>query len=243
MLTELARVLLNAGIGVREFEQAAKIAFVRAASNIALLGNSRVNKSAVAAMTGLTRSEVKRIYELIDDASEVETRGQRALRVLEGWCTDPDFVDARGRPRPLSQRGKHSFAQLVRRYSGDIPPRAILRELIRLDLVNVLDRIVSVRPGAGNKAAVRKVEAVAAALLPTLSRIASQDRASRIVSRVLEVPIFDSKARTLVNRQMDSAIRSFFVNVQSASEGASLPRKPPRKSSARVATISVLVSD
>jgi Family of unknown function (DUF6502) len=53
----------------------------------------------------------------------------RASRVLFGWYHDPDFLDEQGVPKSLPMEGKHSFRALVRRYSGDIPTRAMLDEL------------------------------------------------------------------------------------------------------------------
>jgi hypothetical protein len=54
----------------------------------------------------------------------------RASRVMNGWLTDPEFVSRGGRPRPIPLKGERgSFQALVKRYSGDIPPRAMLDEL------------------------------------------------------------------------------------------------------------------
>ena len=59
----------------------------------------------------------------------------RAARVLTGWVRDADFADAAGDPRPLDAEGERGFAGLVRRYSGDMPVRAVLDELLRVGAV------------------------------------------------------------------------------------------------------------
>jgi hypothetical protein len=55
-----------------------------------------------------------------------------ASRVLAGWHLDAEFIDEFGRPRVLAPEGEGStFARLVRRYAGDIPVTALIKELLR----------------------------------------------------------------------------------------------------------------
>jgi hypothetical protein len=70
----------------------------------------------------------------------VGERYNRAARVLAAWVRDADFADASGNPRELAISapgaiGACTFAELARRYSGDIPCRAVLDELIRVGAV------------------------------------------------------------------------------------------------------------
>lgn len=70
----------------------------------------------------------------------VGERYNRAARVLTGWVRDADFADASGNPRELAISAVGAinactFAELARRYSGDIPCRAVLDELIRVGAV------------------------------------------------------------------------------------------------------------
>lgn len=244
MVTELAAVLLSAGIGVPEFEEAAKRGFVCAASRIARLGNERLNKSAVAAMTGLSRAEVKRLAEP-QLKSNVDSRSrQRALRVLDGWQADADFLDSAGSPRDLALKSDAAeFEVLVRRYSGDIPPKAILRELVRLKLVTVSDTHVKLRKLDPDRRALRNLETAAATITPILARLSGTSHSSgRLVSRELTLTVPDFKAHRLLHRQVSDAIRSFFLNLQNAADGASLPRKKHPNGGAQT-KISVLVSD
>jgi hypothetical protein len=55
--------------------------------------------------------------------------------VLPGWARLGVFLSGRGRPRPLEVDGAGSFALLVKRYSGDMPARAVLDELERVGAV------------------------------------------------------------------------------------------------------------
>ena len=59
--------------------------------------------------------------------------------MLTAGARDASFLDRRGRPRPLEPDGAASFAALVRRYSGDMPARAVLDELVRVGAVERLE--------------------------------------------------------------------------------------------------------
>ena len=135
LLTELAHVLLPRGMTPRVFAALARTAFVQAASDMSKLRNGRVNHSRVAAQTGLTRADVKRLLGSNTLAST--NRGQTAVeRVIDGWRADREFLSCAGEPRLLPISGaRRSFARLVRKYGGDIPHRAVLDELRRLGAV------------------------------------------------------------------------------------------------------------
>ena len=57
-LFELARLLVSAGYGFGAFAQHAKQAFVEAAGEVLARQGTRLNRSMIAASTGLTRGEV-----------------------------------------------------------------------------------------------------------------------------------------------------------------------------------------
>lgn len=76
------------------------------------------------------------------DSAEAEARARynRAARVIAGWVRDRDFADAAGNPLALSpEDGETSFAELVKRHSGDVPARAVLDELLRVGAVEHLE--------------------------------------------------------------------------------------------------------
>jgi hypothetical protein len=137
LLTELAVVLLQAGITPKHFAELAKQAFVEAAGTLSRFRNGKINRSRVAVMTGLSRSEVKRLLSgHLSMAASVPAQQSRGERVISGWMSDHQFLDARGRPRRLPIAGKKaSFTSLVRKFGGDVPHRAVLEELRRLRVV------------------------------------------------------------------------------------------------------------
>jgi hypothetical protein len=145
LLTELALVLLPRGMTPKWFSGLARAAFVQAAANISRLRNGRVNHSRVAVQTGLTRADVKRVLE--QNALESTDRGLTAVeRVIEGWRTDPEFVTRPGQSKRLSISGRRgSFAHLVKKYAGDVTPRAVLEELRHIGAVQDCDDAVKLR--------------------------------------------------------------------------------------------------
>jgi Family of unknown function (DUF6502) len=136
-LRPIARFLMKAGIGYREFAEIAKCAFVDVATSDYGLRGRPTNISRVAVMTGLTRKEVKRLRVKIAAGSQVIlTRVIPPAEIIEKWHTDPDFLDESDRPLKLPFDGTTpSFAQLVRKYGGDIPPGAMRTELKRVGAV------------------------------------------------------------------------------------------------------------
>lgn len=134
-LLPAVRVFQMGGFGVGEFEVAAHLAFVQAASVQGRTKGGRTNVSRIAAMTGLTRKEVRHLLQILEANSKLvppTASRQRTARVLEAWRTDPLYLDDRGRPRPLTVAGEEpSFRSLVRSYAGDVTPTSVLRELER----------------------------------------------------------------------------------------------------------------
>ena len=139
LLRPLARFLLEARIGIGEFNALARLAYVQAAVQSAAAGGGyRVNVSRVAALTGLTRVEVAALLAEERGAPPRQHRGRvRAERVLHGWWNDPEFQDRSGAPERLKRKGPRlSFAALVKRYSGDAHnAAAILDELLHSQAV------------------------------------------------------------------------------------------------------------
>lgn len=137
LLRPLVRVLLRHGMAYGEFAEIVKTVYVEVAREDFTPGGRKPTDSRVAILTGLTRKDVKRLREALSESSlEVVGNVNRATRVLSGWYQDSHFAGADGLPLELPMDGTGpSFAELVRRYSGDMPPRAMLEELERVGAV------------------------------------------------------------------------------------------------------------
>jgi Family of unknown function (DUF6502) len=125
----LASILLPIGFGLGDFVSAAKAAFVEAAAEQIKKGGDRATAARIAVVTGMSRAEVARTRHH-DKLVAQPFAAQRTERVMHGWFADALYVDATGNPRTLPMTGPGSFGELVRKYSGDIPRRAVLEELL-----------------------------------------------------------------------------------------------------------------
>ncbi len=144
LLKPLVRILLRNNIPYGTFADMAKWVYVEVASEEFGVPGRKQTISRISTITGLSRKEVKRMKEIKapDDLGAAE-RYNRAARVISGWLKDPRFLDGGGNPEMLPfEGGEDSFSGLVRAYSGDIPPRAILDEMVRTGVVEVKDRKV-----------------------------------------------------------------------------------------------------
>ena len=138
LLRPLARLLLRQGITAHEFTAVANAAFVDAAEDVLKEQGKEPNFSRISSLTGLHRHAVS---DVVNNRSAATGEGltqkhyqrNRLARVLAGWFETPDFTDRDGRPRLLPFDGPHpSFTSLVKKFSGDIYPRIILDELVRV---------------------------------------------------------------------------------------------------------------
>jgi hypothetical protein len=137
VLHALVRVMLRHGMPLPAFVELAKRAYVDVALREFAIPGRKPSVSRASLLTGLTRKEVQRLVDTAPaDGADSFTTHNRAARVVAGWVRDADFHEANGEPRELLlDDGKSSFGELVRRYSGDVPPRAVLDELLRVGSV------------------------------------------------------------------------------------------------------------
>ena len=186
-LRPIARWLLKSGVTWEDFAELSRAEFVAVASEEFGLRGRPTNVSRVALLTGMTRREVRRYREAPRVVSPVAADElNHASRVLAGWHLDPDFIDERGRPRELPAAGEEaSFAALVRRYAGDIPSTALVKELVKSGSIErtatggyrVLRRYYMPRPMDGQ--AVERAGSVLADLVSTVEHNLAQSSMRR----------------------------------------------------------------
>jgi hypothetical protein len=140
LLRPLVRILLRHGVTYGEFSEVVKTSFVTIAAQEFRVPGKKMSKARIAIVTGLTRKEVHRLSEI--DQKErfaLKTNLNRITRVLSGWHTDPEYTGPYGMPLEVrydSDVPKDvTFVRLVQQYSGDMTPRAMLDELLRVGSV------------------------------------------------------------------------------------------------------------
>jgi Family of unknown function (DUF6502) len=140
LLRPLVRILLRNNVSHKTFAELAKLVYAEVANAEFGIADKKQTISRIAILTGLTRKEVQRLLAQPPGTQSImEEEYHRASRVITGWVRDPEFGDGKGHPHPLRMEGKRaSFSALVKRYSGDIPVRAMLDELMRVGAVKQL---------------------------------------------------------------------------------------------------------
>lgn len=140
LLRPLVRLLLRHAVPFATFEALAKQVYVDVAMKDFALDDKKPSQSRASILTGLTRKEVQRLVAApYEPGGDQVDRNNRAAKVLTGWIRDADFATRDGQPQPLAMDGELGFAMLVKRYSGDMPARAVLDELLRTGSVRWRD--------------------------------------------------------------------------------------------------------
>ncbi|QLQ30377.1 MAG: hypothetical protein HZT40_00715 [Candidatus Thiothrix singaporensis] len=137
ILKALVRILHRKGMAFGEFSLLVKQVYVEVSEEALKADGERPTTSRIAIATGLTRKEVAQLRQAADE-DELASTGSynRGARVMTGWLQDAEFLDTEGKPAVLPVQGDvGSFAALVSRYSGDMPYRAMLREMERVGAV------------------------------------------------------------------------------------------------------------
>jgi hypothetical protein len=198
-LLELAGPLLQAGITPKRFGDIAAQVFVRAACRASVLRNGRVNQSRVAVLTGLSRTQVRRL--LGKPGPSTRRTRSRTMRVVDGWLSDRRFHTKSGEPKALRIRdGQCSFATLVHEYAGDVPPRAVLDELRRMRLVRESDAGIELRKSPISKSSSELARSLSHAL-PVISDsfgIASATAGSHATAPIYRLTIAAPNPRSLI---------------------------------------------
>jgi hypothetical protein len=219
ILSSLAQLLLKHGYGYPRLAKLAKIAFVDAARALGPKRNSKVNIARVATLTGLTRVEVSRILREDRSIPTGDDQLNRATRVAIGWQSDPAYLNRSKRPRPLQFSARSGgFGQLVRKYSGDIPARAMLTEMSRLGLVTL--------DNSGLISLIRDIPALPPSTIATISAIAPwvnlvADAGGSLASNAMsshaqQIRIYFNSLSEVIaaSRDLQSRQRSFVAGIQ-----------------------------
>ena len=120
------------GIAFGELSSLAKKAYIDVAEKELLASGQKATISMIAISTGLTRKEVSVLRKENTHVTEKSNQQNRAVRVISGWISDPEFCNTDGKPKLLKVQGsKGTFEQLVNKHSGDMPFRAMMKELLR----------------------------------------------------------------------------------------------------------------
>lgn len=141
VLKPLIKVLILNKVSHSEFTVLTKRAYVDVVYEHFSIPNKKTTYARVAVLTGLNRKEVVTLSKSgKDDSGMPKGTPNRAIRVVNGWLNDPEFLDENNEAKTLPLHGEQgSFSALVARYSGDITLGAIVNELERVGVVTRLE--------------------------------------------------------------------------------------------------------
>lgn len=139
LMQPLVRILVRHGVSYNEFNEVLKNVFVEVAERDFGIPGRKPSQSRVAILTGLTRKEVAKQKAILDGDAELQDASNlnRVTKVLLGWHTDAEYTGPYGLPLelPFDPAEGLGITSLVRKYSGDMAPRAMLDELLRVGAV------------------------------------------------------------------------------------------------------------
>ena len=208
LLRPLVRILIRNGVSFGEFTEVAKHVYVEIAAEDFRLEDKPMTQGRIAILTGLTRKEVNRlIVQRGAQRGETASNLNRVTRLLSGWHTDSHFTGPYGLPLDVpfdSADDDRSFVELVRRYSGDMTPRAMLDELLRINVVRQIDN--------------DRIRVVTRTYLPSIDAPESIDLLGSAVRDVVETMDF--------NRTESDPEKRLFERTVTADDGVRLKDLP-----------------
>jgi len=241
-LVEFARFLLAAGISSDQFSKLTQLAFLRAASTGSRFRNDRINQSAVAAMTGLNRTQVRSLLK--KEKTKSRAKENRIDRVVSAWISEAEFLTTAGTPKRLCMSGsRSSFAMLAKRYGADVPPRALLRELSRRRLVRINEDYVILAASARRTRQERRLGQISNALQSVLKRPGDQEDARSVKVATFDVSHVAPAAigRVLLRKRIAKSLQAFMTDVEAACAAVSLEAPARSDKPRRLTKTSVLL--
>jgi uncharacterized protein DUF6502 len=148
LLRPLVRLLVARGVTYTMLSDLLKAVYVDVAERDFGLDGQRPTDSRVSLLSGVHRKDVRRLRDAAPANEDVVPESVAlGAQLVAAWTTRREFVDSKGRPKPLprlASQGARSFESLVAGVSKDIRPRSVLDEWLRLGVVELdpKDRVV-----------------------------------------------------------------------------------------------------
>jgi hypothetical protein len=239
-LTEFAKYMISSGVSLADFQSAATTAFLQAAMGRARLRNSRVNQSALAAITGLNRTQIRALLHEWEEGQPLQQ--SRLIDVLDVWQNDSQF-----RPESPSEfrlpirGGERSFSSLVRKCCGDVSYKALLSELKGLGFVQISGPEVLITPRGRERLEPLEVRRLSSSLAFTLRHeaLSKVDMSVFTAEAVYGAP--SPKSRLLIRKRLLQSTKAFAADIRAAGEAEASKAKngTRRKSRSSVFVLTV----
>ena len=139
-LRPLVTRLLENGVPYGRLEARLRALFVDVAERDLAIPGRRQTDSRIALLTGVNRKEVRRLRGGQGAAPPPASFSRnQAAALISRWMADRRATDRHGRPRAIPYQATRgpSFVELARAVTVDLPPRALLDELLRTGAVEL----------------------------------------------------------------------------------------------------------
>jgi hypothetical protein len=242
-LVQLCRLLIESGVSLAMVQRTLQSAYLRSAHEGALLGNNRVNQSALAAITGLNRTKVRAI--LRGRSSSARTFDRMSTLVL-AWGSDPEFLGQNGKPRAIAVKGPgKTFESLARKHGGDITPHALLRELERLRFIKVSNNKVTLTTVGRRAQQTKGLRSLSLALSQALEPPSQRGRTKSlgIQSAHIEIDGLSLKSKAIFRRRSAQGLQAFVSDLESAASAAKQSQRSKHMRAGKMSRLSVLLID
>ena len=243
----LVELLLELGITSPEAESLLRGVYVHTCRSwlAGQHGGATPSDVRIALVTGVHRNFVSRLLAEPPKIAEArELKGHRAERLLQAWHREPLYLDGRGKPRDLAERGAApSFEALAARYLPSSPAPVVLQELHRAGVVELLpEQRVRVRSrtmsvGGLNTRNISDLGRHSKQLLETLTRNLRDPEHRLFCESAAAIDVEEARIpvlREVINQRATGFLQS--LEAELASE-----RRRPRKRGAMRATLSLTV--
>ncbi|HOT83606.1 MAG TPA: DUF6502 family protein [Candidatus Defluviicoccus seviourii] len=144
VLAPVVRLMLAKGVTLPMAIELLKRVFVDVARTDFQLDGKAPTDSRISLLTGVHRKDVRRLRELPDIETNLPEKVSLGAQVVGAWVTRTEWLDRKGRPKPLPRLASAgdaiSFERLVASISRDIRPRSVLDEWLRLGVVAVNEK-------------------------------------------------------------------------------------------------------
>jgi hypothetical protein len=240
-LTELAKYLISSGISLSEFQAATSTAYLQAAMGRARLRNSRVNQSALAAITGLNRNQVRTLLHEWENGPPPQS--SRLFEILDAWQHDPQFGRSFKTEFKLPIRGgQGSFSALIQKYCGDVSHKAFLSELKKLGYVRTQGPEVVLTPRGREHFEPREVRQLSSGLAFTLRNDRPPKGDLNVLTGEAIYKSPSAKSRLLIKKRLVQSAKAFAADIKAAGE-AEASKSPNGSGGTTRSSIFVLTVD
>ncbi len=139
ILRPLVQQLIRHGVTFPVANRLLKQVFVEVAGEEGKLPGRKLSDSRLAVITGIPRKEIAHLRDTFEPLQNLPLDAHVATRLIGRWTSERRFLTPDGAPQilPFEDGEGVSFAELVKQVGQDIPPRAVLDELVRVGAVSV----------------------------------------------------------------------------------------------------------